>query len=89
MKAIPTDEECGLRVRSYFAHHNHWPGWPSPKWAVEKMFFEDPKFQPSDWDRGLHYALAKRWLTRYGETLMLTEFGFAEMRALIGGSVPP
>jgi hypothetical protein len=39
MESIPTDEECGRRIRSYCA------GWPSPKWAVEKMFFNDPTFQ--------------------------------------------
>jgi hypothetical protein len=43
MESIPTDEECGRRIRSYFA--DYWPGWPSPKWAVEKMFFNDPTFQ--------------------------------------------
>ena len=82
MATMPTDEECGRRIRRYFAHY--WPGWPSPKWAVEKMFFDDPKFQRSDWDRGLNYALAKGWLTQDVETLMVTEFGFAEMGAPLG-----
>ena len=78
MGSIPTDEECGRKIRSYFA--DYWPGWPSPKWAVEKMFFNDPTFQRGDWDRGLNYAFAKRWLTQDGETLMVTEGGFYELR---------
>jgi hypothetical protein len=45
------------------------------------MFFDDPKFQRSDWDRGLSYAFARGWLTHDGEMLLLTEFGLAEMRA--------
>ena len=86
MATIPTDEECGRRVRGYFA--DYWPGWPSPKWAVKKMFFDDPKFQRGDWDRGLNCAFAKGWLTQDGEMLSLTEFGLAEMRAPRGDSGP-
>ena len=82
MADIPSSEESARAILEYFARHRLRGGADVPRWALEQQFFENPIFRPDDFVAGISYAIEKQWLMliQKGESFMLTESGFRELR---------